>query len=409
MIEKKRRISFTLLLLVEFIDYLGMGLALPFFAAVLFDVQRGFLATECSAAIRGTVLAMLIAVSPLMQFFSSPFLGTLSDIKGRKRVLIGALSIGILGYICACFGVWKESILFLFLYRFLFGISSGSAAVVQASVSEISAPDEKTKNFGLVNMALGAGFCLGPFVGGVLSDCAFFPNFGQFLPFLFVALLSLVNLLFIRWKFIESWKPQAETKLTFDLGFSRLGRAWQMIELRYLFLAMFLFFFGWNFFVQFVPVVLIDKFGFNLAKTGYYYGFTGIFFALSSGLLIRPIVRRFASFSILWVSLILAGGYLLLFLLLRTEIMLWIYTPIFTYLLALVYPSATASVATAASEESQGEVLGIYSALQALSLVLGPLLTGSFIGIYPQLPILLGALVMITAGLLLVFLHRRRA
>lgn len=400
-VVSSRRVQLLLLLFVEFIDYLGMGLALPYFAAVIFNPNGGFLPFETSAALRGSLLALLIAAAPLLQLFSAPLLGTLSDLKGRKIVLQGSLLVGILAYLAACYGVWQESVFALFFYRFLFGISSGSAAVVQASVSERSSDKEKTKNFGLLNMALGAGFCLGPFIGGVLSDCDLFPCVRNFLPFLFVAFLTGVNLLLIRSKFVESWVPKAGVRPSFHLGWKRALRIWEFKELRLLFIAMFLFFFGWNFFIQFIPVVLIEQFQFNLAQTGYFYAYTGLLFAVSSGFLIRPIANRFPPLLILRVALLLAGVYLFFFLFLPSERFLWFYTPLFTFFLALVYPAATATIASRASPETQGEVLGIYSSLQALSLVLGPLITGGFIGIYPQLPILIGSLVMICAGILL--------
>src|SRR5581483_2214251 len=295
------RFSLFILLLTVFLDWMSIGLVYPMFSSMIFHEGSQFFSVETTSVVRGTWLGVLLAASPLAQFLSSPIVGTLSDQKGRKPLLVNSLLIMIGGYILSTVGVWVESLALLLLGRSIVGIGAGNAAVVFASIADISKMDEKAKNFGLASMAGGIGFTVGPFFGGTLS------RFGFATPFQFAIVFSLINLFLILFWFGETHHTRKQVKLSLTLGLKNIKKAFQVPNLRALFLSFFFFCVAWSFYWEFIPVTWIQEYGLNATEVGNFYAYGAAFYALSSGLLIRPIVSRFKPLPIMFIATVLVG------------------------------------------------------------------------------------------------------
>ena len=181
MSNKRDLFSLWFLLLVVFIDWLGLSLVYPLFSSILFHSNASFF-PDCSHVMRSCMLGSLLAAMAIAQFFSGPVLGALSDQKGRRPVLLVSLVIAMGGYLLAAFAIFLRSFTLLLCSRVVVGIAAGNAGVVSAAVADLSDEKEKVKNFGLYGMACGIGFAVGPFIGGQLS------SMGYEYPFLFAAL-----------------------------------------------------------------------------------------------------------------------------------------------------------------------------------------------------------------------------
>ena len=271
---------------------MGIGLVYPMFSSMLFHRDINLLSLETSDAIRGFWLGILLSIMPLSQFLSSPIVGALSDQKGRKPLLKFSLLIGIFGYLAAMAAVWQESLWLLLVSRIIVGISAGSAAVVGASLADLSQPEEKAKNFGLLNMACGIGFTVGPFLGGKLSEKSFLGIGGYDKPFLFAGIVAFLNLLMLLYLFKETHHIRSEAQLSIAQGVGNLRKAFKLPGIRVLFLSVFLFCFGFSFYWEFIPVTWINQYGMTASQVGNYYAYGAGVYALSCGLLIRPIVNR---------------------------------------------------------------------------------------------------------------------
>ena len=164
------------------IDAMGIGLIIPVMPQLLLEVLPT--ATLGQAAIWGGIMAMLFS---LMQFLFGPMLGSLSDQYGRKPLLLVTLVIMALGYLIMALagGIWL-----LLFGRIIGGISSATQSTAAAYIADISKPDEKAGNFGLISAGFGIGFVLGPLLGGALVE------FGTRAPFYAAGLLALANALF---------------------------------------------------------------------------------------------------------------------------------------------------------------------------------------------------------------------
>lgn len=166
-----------------------------------------------------------MALTPLSQFFCAPILGVFSDAKGRRPAFIIGISAGCLGYIMAVAGIWLNSLWLLFLYRILVGASDATAAVAQATLTDISTEENKARRFSYLNASLGIGFTVGPFLGGVLADPSILSWFSYQTPLIIAGL------------FAETRKKLTQGKFNLLKGIYTLSKAFFIKNLKWLFLA----------------------------------------------------------------------------------------------------------------------------------------------------------------------------
>lgn len=401
-LDKNLKISLYISLFVAFIDYMGVGLIYPLFAAMLFDDSLPLLPLTTSHEVRGIWLGVLISLMPLAQFFSSPIWGAISDDKGRKKPLHFSIGIGMIGYLVAFCGIVFYNIWLLLASRLIIGFASGNMSIVQATIADLSAKEEKVKNFGLYSMALGTGFTLGPFFGGALA------SLGYSIPFLFAFILTFLNLLFAIFFFKETFCASVKKKLKWTVGIDQLKKAFVFKGLRTILLCSFLHNFGWSYFFEFIPVYLISQFQFSSLTLGIFYGAAGCFYALSTGLLIRPGINRLLPETLFFGGNLLAALAILIVPFLPTAFWMWPVMFLICYFVAFVTPSSTTLVSNNATPQMQGEALGILSSVNAAALVFSPLFSGSLVGKYPELPMIIGGCTLLIAACLLLFVFRGR-
>lgn len=399
---KNNRATLFAALLVIFVDFIGVGIVYPLFSSMLFDARHDFFHAATSGETRGAYLGILLAVSPLFQFFSSPMWGALSDQRGRKKPLLYSLLVTVSGYLVAIVGVFFSSILLLLLSRVIIGLASGNMSIVQAAVADVSKPEEKAKNFGLYSMALGAGFTLGPFFGGVLA------RFGYATPFFFALAISVINLFILRIWFRETHANPHQKKLRWTQGIGQLKKALTTPNIRSVFLTYFLHCFAWSFFFEFIPVYLIDRFQFTAPTIGLFYSIAGAFYAISSGLLIRPLVHRMKPETLFFGGNFFTALTIFSIFFLPSVVWIWLAAALICYFVSFVTPTATTLISNTASSEVQGEMLGVIGSANAAALVLSPLFSGAFIGAYPYLTIWVSSALLLVCALFILITFRKK-
>lgn len=397
----KKTLSLFLILLIGFIDLMGLGLVYPMFASMLYQGDCHLLADDASETVRGACLGLLLAAMPITQFFSAPILGILSDQKGRRKILIPALGVGVIGYLIAMVGVYTENILFLFLSRVCVGISAGTAAIVGAALADISSQEEKAKKFGLFNMACGLGFTVGPFVGGILSGKSFGFLGGYVLPFAVAGGVVFINMIFVALFFEETYILKEKTKLSLGLGIRNIRKALEIKGLQVIFLAVFLACVGWSFYWEFTPVTWISSFGFSTATIGNFYAYGAAVYAITCGLLIGPLVSRFNNQHLLCYALFGCAISIGILLIHENALWLWLYIPLQQFFIALFWPTAAAVVSNSVGEDIQGEILGVLQSVDALAFAISPLIAGPLLGLSASMPIVIGCTGMLIATFVL--------
>lgn len=178
---------------VTFLDIAGMGLAIPVAPALV----ASFMGNDLSAA--ALYVGLTASLYTAVQFACAPFLGALSDQHGRKPVLLGALLISAIAFFGSALA---PTLGFLLATRALAGLGGASLSVAQTYIADVSPPEDRAKNYGMVGAAFGLGFIIGPALGGWLG------GYDLRLPFLAAGLVSLLNLAYGLLFMTESHKPE---------------------------------------------------------------------------------------------------------------------------------------------------------------------------------------------------------
>ncbi len=398
---------FTLfpLLFTVFIDSLGFGLVFPLFSPLIMG-DSGFLPVETSTAARGLILGLLISFFCVGQFFSGPILGALSDRKGRKKILCLTLITACLSYIVGALSLHIGSLALLILARLVNGASAGNFAVAQSMIADSSEGSDRTKNFGLVGMAWGVGFILGPYLGGELAHAGASFAGGLALPFWCASILCAVNLGLAAFFLRESIPRLRSTPLSLLGGVRDLKRAFSHPTLRGIFIVTFIFSLGWGFFTEFSSLFLMDRFAFQARDIGHFYAYAGCWIALCQGLLIRPFIKKFTPYQLLKGAFISLGILLLTFLTSTSAAILLIAVPLIALPEALIYPNAAMLVSTLSRPEEQGEMLGIHNSIQWAAIGIIPFFSGSLVALYPHLPITIASCTMFVAFIAFIVFFR---
>ena len=387
--------------MVAFIDHLGIGIVFPIFSAMIFQEPCVLLPSGASDYTKGMCLGALLAVMPITQFFSSPILGTLSDRKGRKFILSTSLLIGVLGYFFGIMGIMGNSLLILLLSRVCVGISAGSTSVVSASIADLSTSETKGRNFGYYSLACGLSFTIGPYMGGVLSETSWGFLNGFSLSFLMAGFITLVNLVLILYYYEETLVRKTTEKISLVLGIKNIKKAFLLKNLCTLFVMAFFVRFGWSFYWYLAPVTWINENGFTTVQVGQLYAYGSAIFALSCAFLINPVIKRFSPKKILFYSAIGCGVTILMLVGDTNVYWLLFCVSLQQYFMALVLPTMTTLISNSVGEDMQGETLGVQHSVQALAIAISPLISGAMLGLYLEMPIIIGGISMLVSSAIL--------
>lgn len=389
----QKKVSIAPILLTTFIDLLGYGIVIPVLAPLLFDVNSGLFPDHYSPHLKAFALGLLLASYSLAQFIGAPILGALSDRVGRKKVLVISLIGTAIGYVLFGWGVVTRSLSLLFVSRILDGFTGGNISTVYSAIADISDEKSKTKNFGLVGMAFGLGFIIGPVIGGKLSDNTFISWFSYSLPFWFGAGLTTINLIWVALRFPETLKVKQNTEISFATGFRQIKRAIEMKNLRLMFLLIFILAFGFNLFVQFFSVYLLKKFDLTQSEIGNIFAYVGLCIALSQGVVTRVVSNKFAPHKILPIAILILAFSLFAISLPNKITYLLMIAPFIAISYGLQQPTTTTMLSNMTDEKSQGEIMGINQSLLAVAQIIPPVIDGFIVSFNIHLPLILAALV----------------
>ncbi|MFY9900977.1 MAG: MFS transporter [Trichococcus sp.] len=390
-----------------FIDLLGLGIIIPILPAVILNPMAGLLPMDYDFSLRTIIYGFLIASYPLMQFFGAPMLGAFADRMGRRKILLASLLGTLVGYLLFAIGILTQNIWLLFIGRAIDGFTGGNISIAQSAIADISDDSNRAKNFGLVGMAFGLGFVIGPYLGGKLSDPSILSWFDFATPFWFAAVLTAINILMVLKRFPETLKNKKTGRIDPLAGIKNIRKAFEIKEMRTIFAVIFLLTVGFNFFTQFFQVFLVGKFQFNQSQIGDLFAFMGIWIAVAQGAFLRPLSKRFSPMKILSVSSILLAA-TFPFLLLPDQAG-WIYViiPFIAIFQGLTQPNSTAIVSSMSDRSSQGEILGINQSIVSLAQALPPILAAFLTTININLPTLFAAGSTLAAWIVFVFVFKR--
>ncbi len=392
-----------IILFTVFIDLIGFGILIPIIPLLVASPSSPFyLLPKGFTVNQGYILlGLLTAVYPLMQFFANPILGQLSDKIGRKKLLAFSILGNSFSYALFATGIHMVSLPLLFIARGLAGISGGNVAIAQAAIADVTTPQDRVKNFGLMGAAFGLGFIVGPFLGGKLADPTVVSWFNATTPFWFAAVLALLNGISIIFLFPETLKVKsAHLKLNLAQSVKNIMRAYTEKHMRILFATSFFLWSGFSFFVTFFAVFLINRFHFNQSQIGNLFAYFGLWIVITQGFLVQRVGKIFKEYQVLRVTFILMGISILLYFLPKVGWQLFIVAPFFSIANGLIQANLPGLISRSADASIQGEILGINSSLQALAQAIFPLVSGVVAAkLSPDDTLIIAAVLMIATGL----------
>lgn len=408
-LEKK---ALPIVILTIFLDVLGVGILMPVLPQLIFRI---FEPAGYSYHTSLIILGWLTAIYPLMQFLSTPILGQLSDRYGRKSILGFSLFGTAIGYALFAIGIITKNIPLLFFARAMDGITGGNLSVARAVIADVSPPEKRTKNFGLIGAAFGFGFVMGPYIGARLAapNVSFFgllntPHwFGPAVPFWFTAILSVVNTLLVLFILPETHKHiNTKLKMAWTKSIDNIRHAAAHPSLRIIFASEFLFWGGFTFFTTFFQILLIQKLGFKVNNVGDFFAYIGVCIALTQGLLTPRLAKRFTNQQILRVSIPGLGFALFLQTLPHNTTQLLMVAPFIALFNGLTMANISALVSLSADKKIQGEVLGIEASVQALAQAIPAIIAGYIAVLGVSVPVIVGGSVVLAGGLVFNLFYR---
>ncbi len=403
--------ALPIVLLTIFLDVLGVGILIPVLPQMMYQI---FIPAGFSPNGALIMLGWLTGIFPLMQFVATPILGQLSDRYGRKPILAFSLFGTGVGYLLFAIAIITKNIPLLFFSRAMDGITGGNISVARAVIADVSTPEHRTRNFGMIGAAFGIGFVFGPYIGARLAapHISFFglintPGwFGPAVPFWFTAALSFVNTVLLLTILPETHKHiNNKLKLTWNKSIDNIRKAATNPALRVIFAAEFLFWGGFTFFTTFFQILLIEKLGFKVNNVGDFFAYIGICIALTQGFLTPMLAKRFKNYQILRFSLIGNAAALFLLLLPHNTTQLLMVAPFMAIFNGLTMANASALVSLSADAKIQGEVLGIEASVQALAQAIPAIIAGYIATFGVNTPVIVGGSIILLGGIMFNFLY----
>ena len=404
---ENKSILLTIFLTV-FIDMLGITIIIPVIPALFFEPETAIFSTEVAKETRSLLYGLLIGVYPLMQFFGAPVLGAFSDKKGRKPMLMLTLIGTIIGYLLFATAIGLEWIGLLFFARMIPGFMGGKIAIILSSIADVSDNESKAKNFGLVGAAFGIGFIMGPMIGGILADSTVVSWFSHQTPFWFTAGLAMINFMLVYFTFPETLKTPQDKPITIFQGFKNIRKSFAKPKLRSVFSVVLLISSGFFFFTQFFAVYLISDFGFSEKDIGFLFGWVGVWLAITQAVFVRMLSKKYKPQQILMVTPLLVSMAVGLVLVPREYWMFFLVQPLIAIAYGMTNPNLTALVSIQASDEEQGEILGIQQSMNSLGQIFPPLIGGYLAGIATWMPIAAGSFLLFLAWVVFIFFFRKK-
>ena len=385
---RKAAVGFIFVTLL--IDVMGWGLIIPVMPKLISGLKH-IPVNEASP-----YGAFLLSVYAITQFVFAPMIGNLSDKYGRRPVLLSSL----LGFgIDYIFLALAPSYEWLFVGRVIAGITGASFTTASAYIADVSTPDTRAKNFGLVGAAFGLGFVIGPALGGLLA------GLGVRAPFYAAAGLCLINALYGYFVLPESLSKENRRSFQWKRAnpFGSLQFLRKTKGIGSLAICFFLIYLAaqsvqgnWNFFT-------IHRFGWTEGLVGISLAVVGLLVGVVQGGLIRVINPKLGNEKSIYLGLLLYSLGLILFAFASEGWMMFIF--LIPYCLGgIAGPSLQATLAQHVPPNEQGELQGALTSLMSLTTIVGPLIMNNLFEYFttpkapfyfPGVSFLLGALFML--------------
>lgn len=398
---RKAAVGFIFITLL--IDVMGWGIIIPVMPKLISQL-KGITVNEASP-----YGAWLLFAYAGTQFICSPIIGNLSDRFGRRPVLLGSLIGFAIDYI---FLALAPSYGWLFVGRVIAGITGASFTTGAAYIADVSTPETRAKNFGMIGAAFGLGFIIGPFIGGILGRYV-----GLRAPFYAAAILCFLNWLYGYFILPESLDEKHRRPFEWkkanpfgSLQFLRKTPAIGGFAICYflIYLAAMAVQGNWSYFT-------IYKFKWSEDMVGYSLGAVGLLVGLVQTVVTRRLNPVLGNEKSIYSGLVLYATGLILFALATQTWMM------FAFLIPYCFggiagPALQSTMASHVAPNQQGALQGALTSLMSLTTIIGPMIMNNLFEyftttkapfLFPGISFMLGAVFMLMALLVIIAVFKK--
>ncbi len=391
----KRNAALGFIFITLLIDIIGFGIIIPVMPTLISELKGVDVST---ASKYGSLLMFAYA---LVQFISAPIIGNLSDKYGRRPVLLFSLFGFGIDYL---FLALAPTYGWLFIGRIIAGITGASMTTGTAYIADISTPENRAKNFGMIGAAFGLGFIIGPTIGGLLG------GFGPRVPFYAAAALALLN--FTYGYFVLPESLSKENRRPFE--WKRANPVGALLHLKkypaitglavsifLVYLAAHAIMSNWSYFTMY-------RFNWDERMVGISLAVVGVLVATVQGGLTRVINPELGNERSLYIGLSFYALGMLLFGIASQTWMMFVF--LLPYCLGgISQPALQAIMAGHVPKNVQGELQGTITSLMSLAAIIGPLLMNNLFFYFsrdeapvhlPGAPFLLASVLMATSAVI---------
>ncbi|WP_211252725.1 TCR/Tet family MFS transporter [Crocinitomix catalasitica] len=403
--SKQSRTAYYFIFITILIDMIGIGIIIPVIPDLISQITGQSLS---EAALMSGFLIMAYAV---MQFLFAPVMGELSDRFGRKPILLLALLGLAIDYIIHALA---PTILWLFIGRVLAGIFGASHTVATAYIADISTPETKAKNFGMIGAAFGLGFIIGPGIGGIIGG-----EWGPRAPFYVAAGFTLLNLILGLIFVPESLSTDKRRPIILKnmIPFNSLIHLGKYKSVIGLVLAYTLVNLAgqvmpstWTFFTM-------ERYGWSTSAVGLSLAVVGLLVAIVQAGLTGVLVKKFGNKKVITLGFTCWTVGMFAFVLASNQYLL--YFAIVPYVLGgIAGPTIQSIVSNSVDDKEQGNLQGVMTSMVSITAIVGPLIytslfayyTGDAAPIYfPGSPYLLGGIILVIGSIIATYSIRNMA
>ena len=358
---------------------------LPIFLVVLVDVLGftivypllPFYAEEFDAT--PLIATTLVSVYALCSLLSTPVIGRLSDQFGRRRLLLLSQAGTCIGFLVLGFA---QALWMLFLGRILDGLTAGNLSVAQAYISDHTEPQNRTKAFGVIGVAFGIGFTIGPGMAGILSDHGQRPH----VPFLVAAGLSLGSMV-CSYTLLEPGVPAKAADEAAGPAGKRPGLFDFATYLEYfrrpglgsLYLQFFLFCFSFTAFMSGFALFAERRFAWTAREVGYMFMYSGFLGIILQGGILGRLVKKMGEAKLALAGFVAAVAAYATLGFAQTVVMLVIAATIAAFGNGVLRPVITSELSQRIPRHEQGVAIGITGSLNSLAMIVAPPIGGALI------------------------------
>jgi MFS transporter, DHA1 family, tetracycline resistance protein len=376
--------SLLIIFLTVFIDLIGFGIVMPLLP--LYSDKFGA---------PGWMNGAIVASFSLMQFLFAPLWGKLSDRIGRRPVLLisnlgSAIAYGMFGFASGFEGA--KALWLLLVSRIFAGICGANLSVASAYIADVSPPEKRSRSMGLIGMAFGLGFILGPALGSFSAD-----RFGLAGPGWVASVICGLNFLFTLFFLVESRKPSAEGHVR-RVRIEQWAHTFRHPTVGFLISLYFFATFAFAAFEVTIGLLLKHKFNYGPKEVGYYITYCGVLSALLQGGGIGPLIKRFGERKLLSLALIVVAIGLLMIPYVSSNTGLLIALGVFAAGSGIHRPPLFGLISILTPENEQGATMGVTQSAGSLARIIAPVFAATLFEVKPALPYIICSAVAAASG-----------